>query len=62
MMEYAFCVVLGFLLGAIFGNVPRRPKQQVREPTEEEKRRAEKTLREYRNFMTYDGFSSHDGE
>lgn len=61
-MEFAFCVVLGFLLGAIFGNVPRKPKQITTECTEAEKRRSEKAWREYRNFMNYDGFPRGDGE
>ena len=61
-MGYAFCVVLGFLLGIVFGNVLRKPRQKTAECTEEEKRRSEKAWREYRNFMNYDGFPQQEDE
>lgn len=60
-MEYALCVVVGLLLGALFGN-PRKAKEPIAKPTEEEVRRAQRAMREYQNFMTYDGFSSQGEE
>ena len=58
-MEYGFCVVLGFLLGVFFGKIPKC-KTHVTEISDEEKRRAQKALREYQNFMNYDGFTSQE--
>ena len=60
-MEYALCVVVGFLLCVLFGNAPKRQKWKSK-PTQEEVRRAEKAMREYKNFMSYDGFSSQGEE
>ncbi len=61
-MEYGLCVVVGFLLAVCFVHRPFKRKNIPVEPTPEEKRRAEKALREYQNFMNYNGFSSNSDE
>ena len=61
-MEYGLCVVVGFLLAVCFVNRPFKAKIKAEEPTPEEKRRAEKALREYKNFMNYNGFTSDNDE
>lgn len=59
-MEYALCVVVGYLLAHLTARKKKAPK--AAEPTTEEKKKAEKAWREYRNFMTYDGFEKADDE
>ena len=61
-MEYALCVIVGVLVGYLLAVNPRKAKSPTVEPTDEEVLRAKKALREYKNFMTYDGFSSQGEE
>lgn len=57
-MEYAICVLVGFFL--CFFAVKREKKAKPKEISVEEMNRAKKTMREYQNFMNYDGFSSQE--
>ena len=57
-MEYARCVLVGFFL--CFFTVKREKKAKPKEISVEEMNRAKKTMREYQNFMNYDGFSSQE--
>lgn len=64
-MTYFLCFVVGALTGALLTAYRRRPPKQTARPidtVEAELRRARKALREYQNFMTYDGFSSQGEE
>ena len=53
-MSFALGFILGFLLAYIAPLLPR--KKEVKPLSEEDERRQQKAVREYRNFMTYDGF------
>ena len=58
-MEFAIGFMLGFLLAYVVPTVElKRRGAKKDEPTEEQRRNAEKALREYKNFMTYNGFTS----
>ena len=57
-MEYAICVLVGFFL--CFFTVKREKKVKPKEISTEEQNRAKKAMREYQNFMNYDGFSSQE--
>ena len=61
-VEYALCVIVGVLVGYLLAANPRKAKSPITAPTDEEVLRAQKALREYKNFMTYDGFSSQGEE
>ncbi len=56
-MEFMFGVLAGALAVAVFRHVTRRP---IPTPDEQAERRRERLLREYRNFLTYDGFAPQD--
>lgn len=66
-MTFALGFMLGFLLACVQPlltarpSVRRaaRPRDDEAAPTEEERRRA---LREYRNFLTYDGYTDQGGD
>lgn len=65
MMLYAVCVAVGVLLGALLPSLRKGiPGRRTRpaETGDAELRRVRKALREYQNFMTYDGFSSQGEE
>ena len=54
---------LGFILGFLVAQLPDRlPKRAAPPPDASEQRRYEQALREYRNFMTYDGFTQQEEE
>jgi hypothetical protein len=53
-MSFALGFILGFLLAYIAPLLPR--KKEAKPLSEEDERRQHKAVREYRNFMTYDGF------
>ncbi len=53
---------LGFILGFLLAYLPqwvRKPAKPV-QPDEAALRRQQQALREYRNFMTYDGYSQQE--
>jgi hypothetical protein len=52
-----FGVLAGALAVAVFLRITRRP---IPTPDEQAERRRERLLREYRNFLTYDGFAPQD--
>lgn len=60
-MDYALSVVVGVLLGVLLTRAPKR-RTPPTPPTEEEQRRAGAALREYRQFLQYDGFPPPDDE
>ena len=55
---------LGFILGFLVAHLPQWVRRAPAAPpvNEEAQRRFEKAVREYRNFMTYDGFESREEE
>lgn len=61
-MEYALCVVVGYLLAVVTIGKKKAPHKKDVELTDKEKKKAEKAWREYRNFMNYDGFEATDEE
>ena len=54
-MTFALGFILGFLVALLPERLPRK-RSQTPPPDEAAERRREQALREYRNFMTYDGF------
>lgn len=53
---------LGFILGFLVAYLPqwvRKPVKPV-QPDEAALRRQQQALREYRNFMTYDGYTTQE--
>ncbi len=59
--------IIGFILGcavAVLPQVMPRLRRPTAAPTpdEETRRRAERALREYRNFMNYDGYAQQDDQ
>ncbi len=64
-MAFALGFVLGFLLAYLplcLKEVGKRQRTADNPPDEAAQRRAEQALREYRNFMTYDGYRTQEGE
>ena len=57
-MEYVLCAFVGLAVGLLFGRSPKQ--KQPPAMSDEEKRKAEKAWREYRNFLNYDGFSKEE--
>ncbi len=55
-MAFALGFILGFLVALLPDRLPRK-RAVAPPPDEDAQRRHEQALREYRNFMTYDGFS-----
>lgn len=55
-MTFAVGFMLGFLLAYLPCVLPRK-KAETTPPDEEAERRAAQALREYRNFLTYDGYA-----
>ncbi len=56
-MTFALGFILGFLLAYVPGLLPRKKAaHNTTPPDEDAARRAEQALREYRNFLTYDGY------
>lgn len=64
MIEFALGIIVGMLFVVIVdGKIKIRkaePTEETREPTEQEIRKAERAVREYMNFMTYDGTTQDD--
>lgn len=64
MIEFALGVIVGVLFMALIDDkikfCKEKPQEKAREPTEQEVRKAERTAREYMNFMTYDGSEQED--
>lgn len=66
MTECLLCVVCGVLLCLLIKGelkVPtfkRKPAEKAREPTEAEMRQFKRAVKEYSNFMTYDGSTQDD--
>lgn len=56
-MVFAVGFMLGFLLAYLPSALPRRKKTAEPPRDEEAQRRAARALREYRNFLTYDGYA-----
>lgn len=55
-MTFAVGFMLGFLLAYLPSIWPRK-KNEAAPPDDEAVRRASQAAREYRNFMTYDGYA-----
>ena len=61
MIEVIIGVFVGYVLGVlptVFDLVTKRDKKispKARQPTEDEQRKYDKMMKEYVNFMTYDG-------
>ena len=70
-MTFVFGFILGFLLAYLAPTAEKlaarlqRPSVQTAEKPHEDAeraRRTERALREYRNFMTYDGYAQQDDQ
>ena len=59
-MAFALGFILGFLLAYLPQWVRRVPKAAP--PDEDAQRRLQKAAREYRNFLTYDGFTEQEDD
>lgn len=61
MIEVLIGMLIGYLIGVVPFIVPavsartKTISPKARQPTEEEQRQYDKMMREYVNFMTYDG-------
>ncbi len=61
MVEVLVGVVVGYILAMLpravsfFDSGEKAVGKKAREPTEEEKRQVQRQLREYNNFLVYDG-------
>ena len=66
MVEVVIGVIVGYVLAylpkaaSLFTDRGKAVEKKAREPTEEEKRRAQKAMREYGNFLAYDGTEQED--
>ena len=60
-------LIVAFLLGAVAGGAlayafKPAPAPKARPVSDADRRRAERAMREYRNFLTYDGFSRQEDQ
>lgn len=55
MMEYALCLLIGLVAGMWLEKL-YNGKRKAPDMSDSDKRLMEKAMREYRNFMDYDGF------
>lgn len=61
MVEVLVGIFVGYILAILpravsfFDNCEKTVEKKAREPTEGEKRQLQKQLREYNNFLAYDG-------